>query len=251
MAHLVVLGTANAIPDAEHDNTHLAVVGEGGVVLIDCGGSPMLRLRQAGIDPHAITDLIATHFHPDHVSGIPLLLMSMWLTGRQAPLRIYGLHHCLERLEDMMGFFQWHNWPNFFPVAFHRLPEQERVVVLERPDVRILASPVRHMVPTIALRFEGLPDGRSVCYSSDTEPCLALVALASGAGVLLHEASGDGLGHSSAIQAGETATHAGVRRLLLIHYPTGAGLAQELLMQARAAFRGEADLAQDLLELEL
>lgn len=251
MAHLVILGTANAIPDAEHDNTHLAIVGVGGVVLVDCGGSPMLRLRQAGIDPAAITDLIATHFHPDHVSGIPLLLMSMWLTGRQAPLRIYGLHHCLERLEDMMGFYQWHNWPNFFPVAFHRLPEREAFVVLERPDVRILASPVRHMVPTIALRFEGVPSGRAVCYSSDTEPCPALTALASGCDVLLHEASGDGLGHSSAEQAGEAATQAGVGRLLLIHYPTGEGLALDLLRQAQAAFQGEADLAQDLSTLEL
>ena len=251
MAHLVILGTANAIPDADHDNTHLAVVGEGGVVLVDCGGSPMLRLRQAGIDPASITDLIATHFHPDHVAGIPLLLMSLWLMGRQAPLRIYGLHHCLERLEDMMGFYQWHNWPGFFPVAFHRLPEREGFVVLERPDLRVLASPVRHLVPTIALRFEGSPSGRSVCYSSDTEPCRALTALASGCDVLLHEASGGELGHSSATQAGEAATQAGVRRLLLIHYPTGEGRAQELLLQARGAFRGEAALAEDLSTLAL
>jgi ribonuclease Z len=251
MARLVILGTAHAIPDAEHDNTHLAVIGADGVVLVDCGGSPMLRLRQAGIDPDQITDLIATHFHPDHVSGIPLLLMSMWLTGRQAPLRIYGLHHCLERLEDMMGFYQWHNWPNFFPVAFHRLPEQEGVLVLERDDHKVLCSPVRHLVPTIGLRFEGRPDGRAVCYSSDTAPCPALVDLARGADVLLHESSGDGLGHSSAAQAGEVARDAGVRRLLLIHYPTGPGQADGLVAQAQAGFSGEVTLAQDLMELVL
>lgn len=251
MAHLVILGTAHAIPDAEHDNTHLAVVGEQGVVLVDCGGSPMLRLRQAGIDPESISDLVATHFHPDHVSGIPLLLMSMWLTGRQAPLRIYGLHHCLERLEDMMGFYQWHHWPNFFPVAFHRLPEREAVLVLERDDHRILASPVRHMVPTIGLRFEGRPDGRSVCYSSDTAPCDSLLSLARGADVLLHEASGDGLGHSSAAQAGDAARQAGVGQLLLIHYPTEPGIADGLLKQARAAFSGETALARDLMHIPL
>jgi ribonuclease Z len=249
MARLVILGTAHAIPDADHDNTHLAVVGVDGITLVDCGGSPTLRLRQAGLDMASVTDLIATHFHPDHVSGIPLLLMGMWLSGRKTPLRVYGLHHCLERLEDMMGFYQWHNWPDFFPVAFHRLPEQEGVVVLERGDLRVLSSPVRHMVPTIGLRFEGLPAGRSVCYSSDTQPCPALTRLAAGVDVLLHESSGDGLGHSSAVQAGETARQAEVGRLLLIHYPPDRR--QGLVEQASAAFPGEVQLAQDLMELPL
>jgi ribonuclease Z len=251
MARLVILGTAHAIPDVDHDYTHLAVIGADGVTLVDCGGSPTLRLRQAGLDMDSVTDLIATHFHPDHVSGIPLLLMGMWLSGRQTPLRIYGLHHCLERLEDMMSFYQWHNWPGFFPVAFHRLPEQENVVVLERGDHRILSSPVRHMVPTIGLRFEGLPKGQVVCYTSDTEPCPALVNLACGADVLLHESSGGGVGHSSAAQAGETALQAGVRRLLLIHYPPEAERRQGLVERARAVFAGEVELARDLMELPL
>jgi ribonuclease Z len=251
MARLVILGTAHALPDADHDNTHLAVIGTDGVSLVDCGGSPTLRLRQAGLDMDSITDLIATHFHPDHVTGIPLLLMGMWLSGRRAPLRIYGLHHCLERLEDLMDFYQWHKWPGFFPVAFHRLPEQEGVVVLERGDHRILSSPMRHLVPTIGLRFEGLPAGRAVCYTSDTAPCAAAVNLARGADVLLHESSGGGEGHSSAAQAGETARQAGVKRLLLIHYPPEPSRREGLVERAKGTFSGEVGLAEDLMELPL
>lgn len=251
MARLVILGTAHAIPDVEHDNTHMAVIGNESVTLVDCGGSPILRLRQAGLDTDSVTDLIATHFHPDHVSGIPLLLMGMWLSGRQAPLRIYGLHHCLERLEDLMDFYQWHKWPGFFPVAFHRLPEQEGIVVLERSDYRILSSPMRHLVPTIGLRFEGLPEGRAVCYTSDTEPCPAATHLARGADVLLHESSGESVGHSSAAQAGQTAADAGVRRLLLIHYPPEPAGRDGLVESARQVFHGEVELAHDLMELPL
>lgn len=109
MTELVILGTANSIPTAEHENTHMAIVRESGVILIDCVGTPAVRLPKAGIDLDDIQDLILTHFHPDHVSGVPLLLMNMWLMGRRKPLRIYGLHHCLKRIEDTMSFYRWEN----------------------------------------------------------------------------------------------------------------------------------------------
>ncbi|MCH7589515.1 B12-binding domain-containing protein [PVC group bacterium] len=102
MARIVILGSASVIADKDHENTHMAVISAEGVVLIDCVGSPKVRLEQAGIDLDSITDLILTHFHPDHVSGVPLLLTNMWLGGRKKPLRIYGLHHCLERIEDVL-----------------------------------------------------------------------------------------------------------------------------------------------------
>ncbi len=251
MAHLVILGTSNAIPAPGHDTTHLAVVDEAGVVLVDCSGTPTLRLGQAGISLEAVTDLITTHFHPDHVSGVPLLLMNMWLMGRQAPLRIYGLHHCLERLEDVMGFYQWENWPNFFPVAFHRLPEREHILVLERDSYRIFSSPVRHLVPTIGLRIEADGSGRAVAFSGDTEPCPSIVRLAGGCDLLIHEASGAGLGHSSATQAGQAAREAEVERLMLIHYPTTGADLEALEREARQAFSGDVSLAKDFMQIPL
>jgi ribonuclease Z len=251
MTKLILLGTANAIADADHENTHMAVLGEGGTVLIDCVSSPKVRLARAGIQLDDIGDLIVTHFHPDHVSGVPLLLMNMWLMGRQKPLRIYGLHHCLERLEDMMGFYHWERWPRFFPVAFHRLPEQERILVLEKPGYRILASPVRHLVPTIGLRLESLESSRAIAYSCDTEPTTSVVNLASGAEVLLHESSGASVGHSSAADAGRMAREAEVGRLLLIHYPTIELDEPSLIREARTTFSGSVELAKDFQELEL
>jgi ribonuclease Z len=251
MAHLMILGTANAVPDGDHENSHMAVIGEQGTILIDCVGTPSVRLGKAGIPISSITDVIATHFHPDHVAGIPLLLMSMWLGGRQAPLRIYGLHHCLERIEYMMGAYRWEDWPDFFPVAFHRLPERELVPVLELPDLAIYSSPVRHLVPTIGLRIEGRPSGVAVAYSCDTEPCPSLIHLARGAHVLIHEASGPGVGHSSALQAGEVASQAGAGRLLLIHYPPVEADFPALLAEARQAFPGGVALAEDFMRIEL
>ena len=50
MPKLIVLGTSNAIPDEDHENTHLALIGNQRKILIDCAGSPVIRLKQAGID---------------------------------------------------------------------------------------------------------------------------------------------------------------------------------------------------------
>jgi ribonuclease Z len=251
MAKLIILGTSNAIADAEHANTHMALVEKDACVLVDCSGTPNVRLNLAGLSLDSVDDLVLTHFHPDHVSAVPLFLMNLWLMGRSKSLRVYGLHHTLERIEDLMSAFRWDNWPNFFQVAFHRLPERERVTVLERETFRIISSPVRHYVPTIGLRFENSSGSSAIAYSCDTEPCPSVVRLAEGAQVLIHEASGAGVGHSSASQAGGIARDAGVEQLLLIHYPTGPYFSDSILEQARETFSGNVRLAEDLMEIAL
>jgi ribonuclease Z len=250
MPKLIILGSSNAIPDENHENTHMVIVGKKRTVLIDCVSNPILRLQKAGVDFNNLTDLILTHFHPDHVSGVPLLLMNMWLMGRRIPLNIYGLHHTLDCIEDLMGFYAWSEWPDFFPVAFYRLPMQEMTPVLESKEFRIFASPVQHMVPAVGLRLEFIRSKKSLAYSCDTEPCAQVIRLAEGVDVLIHEAAGAFHGHSSAAQAGEAARQAGVGALYLIHYPTGKYASGDLVAEARQRFDGPVNLAEDFMAME-
>ncbi len=250
MSKVIILGTSNAIPSAEHENTHMAIVGEERTVLVDCVGDPIVRLEKAGIELNQITDLVLTHFHPDHVSGAPLLLLDMWLEGRRKPLRLHGLQYTLDRLEDLMGFYGWKFWPDFYPVEFHRVPADEMTEVLTCADFRVLASPVHHVLPTIGLRFEFDHTHQTMTYSCDTEPCDEVVRLAAGADLLIHEAAGAARGHSSAEQAGAIARQAEVARLLLIHYPTGKHASGDPAAEARKTFPGDVGLAQDFMELD-
>jgi ribonuclease Z len=251
MAKLIILGSSNAIPSKHHENTHMVIVGQKRTVLVDCVSNPIVRLEQAGVGLNSITDLVITHFHPDHVSGVPLLLMDMWLTGRRDSLNIYGLHYTLDRLERLMDSYEWGQWPDFFPVAFHRLPASEMTKVLDCPEFRIFSSPVHHMIPTIGLRFEFKSSDRVLAYSCDTEPCSQVIRLASGADVLIHESAGEARGHSSAAQAGEIARQAEVGALYLIHYPTGANTPDlNLVQQAGERFHGPVSLATDFMRLD-
>jgi ribonuclease Z len=250
MPKVIILGSSNAIPTKGHENTHMVIVGEERTLLIDSVSNPILRLEQAGVDFNDLTDIIVTHFHPDHASGIPLLLMDMWLMGRQRPLNIYGLHYTLDRVETLMGLYSWSEWPDFFPVVFYRIPNKEMSPVLDCPDFTIHASPVHHMIPNIGLRIEFKQAHQSMSYSCDTEPCDEVIRLSEGVDVLIHEAAGDSVGHCSASQAGEIARKAEVGRLFLIHYPTGKFASGDLVAEARTTFPGEVALAEDFMVLE-
>jgi ribonuclease Z len=249
MTKLIFLGTSNAISDENHENTHMVVVAEKRTVLIDCPNNPILRFQHASVDFTHLSDLILTHFHPDHVSGVPQLLMNMWLMGRLQPLNIHGLQHTLDRIENLMGLFGWSEWPGLFPVIFHRLPEQALVPVIECEEFHILASLVQHFIPTIGLRIEFGRSKKILAYSCDTEPCAQVTQLAEGADVLVHESSGALPGHSSAAQAGEAARLAKVERLYLIHYPTGQFASGDLVAEARQRFEGPVTLAEDYMVL--
>jgi ribonuclease Z len=250
MSKLIILGTSSAIPDENHYNTHMAVISKHGVILIDCPGTPILRLQKADIDPDDLTDLVITHFHPDHVNGLPILLMHLWLLGRKQPLTIHGFEHTLERIQAMMELFEWHKWPEFFPVSFNKVPENELALVMEYEEIKISSSPVCHLMPTMGLRIELLDSNKVIAYSSDTEPCPTLIKLANNADVLIHEASGETIGHSSPAQAGRVARQAGASSLVLIHYPVDQLNNLELIKQAKHPFQGTVTLADDLMEIK-
>jgi ribonuclease Z len=248
MSKFIVLGSAQAIPDEEHDNTHFALVYDQRVVLIDTGNNPIVRLKQAGLDILWLSDLILTHFHPDHVAGVPMLLLGSWLLGRKQPLNIYGYPFTIDRVQKMMDLFDWSDWPGFYTVNFHIIPEEEQASVLVDDQVAITASPVHHMLPNMGLRVNWLRSGQSIAISGDTEPCAEVIRLGTGTKILFHEASGAGFGHSSAAQAGEIAHQAQADQLVLIHYDTANEDLQLFVNEARATFGGPVSLAFDLME---
>ncbi len=250
MAKLVILGSSYAVPDETHENTHMAIVGQERTVLVDCVGNPIARLKEAGLDHNAVTDIIMTHFHPDHISGVPLLLMSMWLLERKHDLSLYGLEFTTERMQKLMDFYDWKSWPNFFPTEFHTIKDVDLYPVLETDEFKIYTSPVQHWVPTVGLRIEFVKSGKIVAYSSDTAPTETVYGLAKDADILIHEAAGASEGHSSAEQAGMIATEANAKELYLIHYPTGGFDYHSLIAEAAKTFKGPVKIAEDLDQFE-
>ena len=245
MATLTFLGSSAAVPAIGHDNTYLAVEGELSTLLIDCAGSPLLKLQLAGIEPSQLGYVVFSHRHPDHMYGFPILMLGLWLLGQGTPLQIIAEQESLDTVQALLELFRADEWPGVCWPVYRKVELQDQSVVLDLPDLLVTACPTEHIVPSMAVKIISKPSGRATVYSSDTAPCPSLVRLARGADVLIHEASGEFPGHSSAAQAGQVAAQAGVGKLYLIHYPALGTRLNTLLDEAQKEFAGPVELARD------
>ena len=220
MPELLVLGTAASVPDPDHDTIGLALRGHDWAVLVECGGSPLYKLARMGVDVEHVRAVVLTHRHADHLYGLPMLVQGLWLSGREAALPIYGPPEALSVARELLELFDLHERPDMFTLEWSPVPLRENRSVLTVEGIEITSAPVDHgALEVLALRFTNVDTERTIVYSSDTEPCQALIRLAHGADVLIHEATGAQSGHSSPGQAACVAREAGVAQLVLIHYP--------------------------------
>ena len=244
MTRLTILGSAAAVPDMDHENAYMVLEGEKDALLIDCAGSPLARLQAAGVDLDQLSSLIVTHYHPDHIYGVPSLLLGLRMHGRRAPFDIFGTRESLAVIWGMMDLLGWQKWPSPFPVGRHQVETTEGALVIDSDEFEVRATPTKHSLPSIGLRIVSKATGGVLAYSSDTEPCDAFVRLAQGADILIHESTGDYVGHSTGTQAGAVAGRCGAKKLVLIHYSIDANL-KALQWEAEKEFGGSVELAED------
>ena len=251
MARVIILGTSGAVCNARHDYTHFLLIGErDGPVLIDAGSNPLDKLESLGIHHGQLQDIILSHFHSDHVAGVPNMLMHLWQFGRADPIHFFGIPHCLDRVEGMMDMYGWEYWPGFYPVSFHSIQPKNDMLLYENADFLIRSFPVAHFIPTIGMRITNKHNGKVLAYSCDTEPCDNAITIGRNADIFIHEAGGPPPGHSTARMAGATATKAGAKELRLIHYQVWNQDPELLVPEAAEAFNGPVYLCRDFDEFE-
>jgi ribonuclease Z len=221
---VVFYGTGGSVPTARRATSCLLIRAGGDRILVDCGeGAQRQMQRSTGLVQ--VDDLYITHFHADHYLGVPGLLKTYGLNGREAPLRILGppgleeLFVALRRITGNLPYpVELVELSGSSPVRYdayeirpfevsHRVrafgyalvederpgrfdPEEaERLGVKPGPDfARLQAGESVNGVEPSQVLGEARP-GRKIVITGDTEPCeLALVA-AHEAELLVHEAS--------------------------------------------------------------
>jgi ribonuclease Z len=232
-------GTAGSVPTARRGLPALLVRRGADRILIDCGEGTQRQLV-GSVGLLDLTEIFITHFHADHWLGLPGLLKTFDLRGRERPLAVHGPRGLRELVA--LGLRAAGR------VRFElRLIELEPGEELERDGYRIASVPVEHRGPAFAyVLFEderpgvfdpaaarrlGLaegPDwgrvqrgetvdgvnpeqvlgpprpGRKLVASGDTMPCEALRIAAHEADVLIHEATFAEDEHERAAETGHS-----------------------------------------------
>ncbi|HKA40453.1 MAG TPA: MBL fold metallo-hydrolase [Burkholderiales bacterium] len=278
---LVLLGTgAGPNPGQALRMTSHVMVHDGAAYVLDCGLGLTNQFRRAGIQFSAVRAIFITHHHPDHNIEYGPFLVIGWIFGLQQSVRAYGPPPLVQMTEDY--FRSAKATIDFWAEDFQRKPLEMIEVheltgagrVMQDDLVRVTAALVEHppVTPAFGYRFD-FPD-RSIAFSGDTVPVEAMVQLARGADILVHEAidmqameiySRENLrvppqtlkivmdhmraGHSPTEDVGRIAQEANVKTLVLSHLAPNDMSVSDASWRGAAAkhFKGEIIVGHDLM----
>ena len=121
MIDVCLLGTGGMMPLPQRALTSLMVRYNGTSVLIDCGEGTQIAVKKCGWSFKPIDVICFTHFHADHISGLPGLLLTMGNAERTEPLLLIGP----KRLQKVVNALRTIAPELPFPIEFHELQEAE------------------------------------------------------------------------------------------------------------------------------
>ncbi len=226
---IIFLGTSSAVHSKERNQPSIALKAFGEIILFDCGEATQRQLLHTNVSPMKISKIFITHFHGDHILGLPGLLQSMSLNGRDSKLTIYGPKG-LDKVKN--AIYSLGYCAIDYPVEFIEI---DSGIIEDNEQYFIEAQRVKHNVPALAYSIEekkkprflrekaielGVPvgpafgklhngeeveingniikpeqvlgkprKGKKITYSGDTRPCEEMIMLARDSTILIHEST--------------------------------------------------------------
>ena len=182
------VGCGDALGSGGRSNTCFHLTGRRTNLLIDCGASSLPALKRLEIPCDEIDLILITHFHGDHFAGLPFFLLDAQFSRRTRPLVIAGPEGIETKLPAVMEVMFEHSSKTRqrFDLSVVTLAPQERCSFGE---VTATPYPVVHGEsggPFLAYRVEA--EGRTICYSADTEWTDTLIPAAQDADLFVAEA---------------------------------------------------------------
>jgi len=142
---ITFLGTAASIPTPNRALSAVAIKREGKIILFDCGEGTQRQMIRAKIGFNRKTKVFITHMHGDHVLGLPGVLQTMSLLGREKPLEIYGppgIKAFLEAVVQTVRFYLG------FQVKVYEIADEGKIC--NKKDYEMYAVWADHPGPALA-----------------------------------------------------------------------------------------------------
>lgn len=248
---IILMGTACAASGIERDNTYLLLQQPESCTLIDVGGNPLGKLKKVGIPTHHIKRVVLTHFHIDHIYGLPSLLWGMWIDGRREPLDIYCTEEKRGWLEDWLSLMQMSEWPCSFEVRINSFDWMKPSLIWHNDDLSLSVFPSSHgQVPTVGIK--AIYKDQVVVYSSDTSINLKLNEIPK-IDLLIHEATTaykSSSSHSCLQDIVHSYNFDAIDKLVIVHVTDNEPY-NEVLNGLIAEVRSKVSVGQDLMTFTL
>jgi ribonuclease BN (tRNA processing enzyme) len=166
MAEVLFIGTGDAFGSGGRRNSAVLLRERNHTLLLDCGPSTLLGLKELGVDPLEIDAVAISHFHGDHVAGLPFLMLDyIYENRRERDLRILGPPGIQARIELVSRSFEYpsEDWP--FPVSFS---EFDCNAVFSDGAFKLRPFPALHQPETCPHMMRVETGGKAIFFSGDT-----------------------------------------------------------------------------------
>jgi len=148
---LHILGCYAATPRTLTNPTSQVLEIKGHMFLIDCGEGTQVQLRKHKIKFSRINHIFISHLHGDHFFGLPGLISTFRLLGRDKEMHIYGPKGIKEAITLLLKLGD--SWTNF-PLVFHELTSKKDELIYEDEKVSVTTIPLDHRVYTNGFLFK-------------------------------------------------------------------------------------------------
>lgn len=155
--YLTILGFNSAIPTINSSPTAQLLEMEERSFLIDCGEGTQVQLRKAKAKFSRINHIFISHLHGDHCFGLPGLIASFRLLGRETPLHVYGPKGIKKMLETIFTITETHRG---FEVVYHELDKDYSEKIYEDKRVEVYTIPLDHRIYCNGYLFKEKPKER-------------------------------------------------------------------------------------------
>ncbi|MCK0162034.1 ribonuclease Z [Allomuricauda sp. F6463D] len=148
---LTILGCYAATPRTFTNPTSQVLEIKNNLFLIDCGEGTQVQLRKYKVKFSRINHIFISHLHGDHFFGLPGLVSTFRLLGREKELHIYGPKGIKQAITLFLKLGD--SWTNY-PLVFHELESKESELIFEDEKLTVRTIPLIHRVYTNGFLFQ-------------------------------------------------------------------------------------------------
>lgn len=224
MSELYFLGTGGSVATIERDNTSFLLRTGSTLVLVDCPGSVIQKIKKLKFSPLQVKSILITHIHPDHVYGLPSFIHNLMLEDYL--VSIYGSEETIYFCQKLLNLFNLLNREVKAKIDFILVKPEEKIKLADSLEIKAFRVP--HSSSSLAFFFFLKEEGKELIYSGDTPVFSFLFQEAEKKDYLIHDCSAPSrffikypslsTMHTHSLELGELAQKFGIKCLIPCHF---------------------------------